>query len=208
MHLVCCCSVATAASIARERAIHLSTLRPGPIRMRTRCCRGVRRAQAQNLTPHDGAEMRSGGAPSVENWSPKTNLDGIELQRPDGRRVGIVSIAATRSGVGARGFSIIAGILDEWCLRKKHIAGRRASLDRDVYAGLMGRLPEGKIIAISTPLARDVPDGRALRGELCAGRDRARRTRSDARHARQRSDPARDHRRRADARPWRSRARV
>jgi hypothetical protein len=82
----------------------------------------------------------------------ETNLDGIELQRPDGRAVSIVSIAATRSGVGARGFSIIAGILDEaMFFGSGQIEGELAKSDRDVYSGLMGRLlSNGKIIFLSS----------------------------------------------------------
>lgn len=114
-------------------------------------CVAPKRSQARLAQRMMRAMLRS--CPELEAlvWR-ETELDGIELRRPDGREVRIISIAATRSGVGARGFSIIGGILDEaMFFGSGETEGELAKSDRDVFAGLLGRLlPDGKILFLST----------------------------------------------------------
>ncbi len=82
------------------------------------------------------------------------NADGFGLQRPDGRRVSFVAVAASRGGTTLRGFDLLMLILDESEFFASNAdaaaADGYAVNDRDLFNAAKPRL-HGPAVFISTP---------------------------------------------------------
>ncbi len=81
--------------------------------------------------------------------------DGIELKRPDGKRVRIEILAATRGGRSVRGRTLCFAGLDEACFFYDESSG--VVNDADVYRAVAQRVvPGGQVWIASTPWVADV----------------------------------------------------
>ena len=80
--------------------------------------------------------------------------DSVELQRPDGKRVRIEVLAASRGGRGVRGRTLVFAGLDEACFFYDEASG--VVNDTDVFRAVLQRVvPGGQVWIVSTPWLAD-----------------------------------------------------
>lgn len=80
--------------------------------------------------------------------------DSVDLRRPDGKRVRIEVVAASRGGRGARGRTLCFAGLDEACFFYDESTG--VMNDADVYRAVLQRVvPGGQVWIVSTPWLAD-----------------------------------------------------
>ena len=81
--------------------------------------------------------------------------DAIELRRPDGKRIRIEVLAASRGGRGVRGRTLVFAGLDEAAFFYDETTG--IVNDADVYRAVLQRVvPGGQVWIVSTPWVADV----------------------------------------------------
>jgi hypothetical protein len=81
--------------------------------------------------------------------------DGVELRRPDGKRVRVEVLAASRGGRGVRGRTLVFAGLDEACFFFDEQSG--VVNDADIFRAVAQRVaPGGQVWITSTPWLADV----------------------------------------------------
>lgn len=88
--------------------------------------------------------------PDVDEAVESDGADGFILRRPDGARVAIECLPATRGGSAVRGRSLVGAVLSEVAFFRDKDSG--VVNDVDVYRAISPRImPGGKIVLESTP---------------------------------------------------------
>lgn len=95
------------------------------------------------------AEGAAKSVPSIARLIEGATADGFTLRRPDGGRVSIEALPATRGGSAVRGRSLVSAVLDESAF---FLSEDYTVSDVDVFKAVAPRvLPGGMVVLASTP---------------------------------------------------------
>jgi hypothetical protein len=98
--------------------------------------------------------------------------DSVELRRPDGKRVRIEVLAATRGGRAVRGRTLVGAAMDEACFFFDEESG--VVNDGDIYRAVLQRIvPGGQCWIVSTPWLADTGLLETIIGKNFGVHDRA-----------------------------------
>lgn len=97
------------------------------------------------------ARGAAGSVPTIDAMVDQEGRDGFEIVRPDGHRVRVEALPATRGGSAIRGRTLAGAVLDEACFLRDSDS---VVNDEDLFAAVAPRVvPGGHVVIASTPWA-------------------------------------------------------